>query len=68
MNWVSSGYWVSTGKSNSAGGDDFVFCREDASALNHDNLRKAALYWAMDKAGIRGPGLQGGSMATLPEG
>jgi integrase len=34
-------------------GDDFVFCREDGDALNHDSLRKTVLYKAMDKAGIQ---------------
>ena len=34
-------------------GDNFVFCREDGGALNHDSLRKTVLYKAMDKAGIK---------------
>jgi len=34
-------------------GDDFVFCGQDGSALNHDSLRRTVLYKAMDKAGIQ---------------
>jgi integrase len=34
-------------------GDDFVFCGQDGSALNHDSLRRTVLYKAMDRAGIQ---------------